>query len=160
MYTCGLLPTPPQVLRGFIWFDYLCIPQKESYSVEEQVALMAAVESIPSYVEDATLFITLVPPCQHKDMVFHYDDDEDTRGSSFLRAKGLPVNLCSWESRGWCRAEIATRLLAQSSGPVIVVDSHEGRFGFCLSPQVFFVAMICDAIVFSILSLSSPHSLR
>jgi hypothetical protein len=68
---------------GHVWLDYASVPQ--AAAAEE--ARLAAIDSIPFYIDNAYLFIALVPPVEHKD---------------------LPGVLCdykSWSERGWCRLE-------------------------------------------------------
>ena len=55
------------VRNGYIWFDYWSVPQTVGYDVDATDELMAAVESIPAYVEWSWLFIVLTPPAEHKD---------------------------------------------------------------------------------------------
>ena len=73
---------------GYIFLDWYAIPQITSRvegmneeTTKTDAAL--AVQSIPAYVEVASLFIALVPGLLHSDT-------------------GLVCNYASWLSRGWC----------------------------------------------------------
>ena len=72
--------------------------------------LQLAVRSIPSYVEIAQLFLVNAPTAIHKDL--------EEEGES-KRKKCCDYG--SWCSRGWCRAEAISRLLARNSGPMVVL---------------------------------------
>jgi len=89
------LPAPDKddllsCLEWDFWYDYMCCPQKASRS---QVTcpgmgtdLEGAIRSIPSYVDVADHVLVLVPS------LYHFDTGE-------------VIGQCSWNSRGWCRAE-------------------------------------------------------
>ena len=80
--------------------------------------LKLAVKSIPAYVECCEHFIVLCPPLEHKDTLAGFNAENERYHASNTYA--------SWCRRGWCRAEAVARLLANTRGPLIKVDSGEG----------------------------------
>jgi len=102
MYTGQQTHLPSQELRSkplFIWYDYFACPQ-DSHQDRE-----LAISSIPAYVDKAIFFVILCPHVHHREN------------------QGL-LSKRSWESRGWCRLERATRELG----------AHASK-GFCIEIQ-------------------------
>ncbi|CAE7280824.1 ANK2 [Symbiodinium natans] len=92
-----------QLANAYIWFDWFSIPQIPNSKAE------LGIQSIPFYVEACQLFVALVPPLRHC-------------------AAQQDCDLVSWLSRGWCRAEMWCRLLADGSGtdvPMVVVSGAD-----------------------------------
>ena len=67
--------------------------------------MLAAVDSIPNYVERSPHFLILAPPVRHADL-----DD-------------VVCDYTSWMSRGWCRVEMFARVLSNQKRPMLVVRS-------------------------------------
>ena len=82
---------------GFIWFDYLSVPQRD------KEAQGLAVASIVSYVSQSCYFMVLAGA---------WVDDE-----------GEPRDLRTWLGRGWCRMEQVSNALSLSTKPLIVAQS-------------------------------------
>ena len=91
------------------------VPQVGTYTElssdnnEDQMSdLMKAVNSIPAFVEKSSHFFTICPPVNHHE---------------------LPDTLCdfgTWLSRGWCRVELFSLLLARHSRiPAIIVKGGD-----------------------------------
>ena len=85
--------------------------------------LNAAVESIPAYVEQATLMIILTPPHEHHDR------------------KGEIVSLQSWRSRGWCRLEFMAANLSRRQLRVMTVQGPEAQPEFVFPADALFLAV-------------------
>jgi ankyrin repeat protein len=73
---------------------------------ELSIQLTQAVRSIPAYVEHSAMMLVLAPVCTHAD---------------------LPVvcNYPSWRSRGWCRMELMSALLARTDLRIILCMGDE-----------------------------------
>jgi len=71
-----------EATRGHVWLDYACVPQ----AADAQDARLAAIESIPHYIDAALTFMVLCPKIEHKE-------------------KAEACDYHSWRSRGWCRLE-------------------------------------------------------
>lgn len=72
------------VSEGYVWLDYACVPQ--SRKGDGPMQQLAAIQSIPAYLERCDYFWILAPTARHVDT----------------------NELCSfatWRSRGWCRLE-------------------------------------------------------
>lgn len=100
---------------GYIWMDWFAIPQLRPGCAEADVKreMLKAVNSIPSYVAKADLFI-VVAPSQN-----HYDT-------------GSVLDFSSWSDRGWCRTELACRALAErddSNEMIIIKSGTEAKYG-------------------------------
>ena len=89
----------------FVWMDYISVPQLGDSQTEEDAGdLASAVNSIPAYIERSTHFIALAPTIEHTDLPGTYCDQN------------------SWLTRGWCRVEFCSLLLAMNHQvPAIVV---------------------------------------
>ena len=83
--------------EGFIFFDYMSIPQA---SVEDQ---QRAIASLVSYVSDSAYFFVLAGAWTHED--------------------GSHRDELAWADRGWCRMEQIANMLSPSSKPMVVVRS-------------------------------------
>jgi len=94
---------------AYIWLDYISVPQIGlDYLDAEASDLMAAVESIPAYVERVSHFFAVCPTISHADL------------------PGVICDYGSWLQRGWCRLEMFSLLLSRfSRTPVIVVRGPE-----------------------------------
>ena len=69
-----------EVGSGYVWLDFASVPQ--SHAAEEE--RLRAIDSIPSYVDHASVFLALVPRVEHKDL------------------PGVFCDYKSWTERGWC----------------------------------------------------------
>ena len=63
-------------------------------------------ESIPAYVERATLLLVLVPVCNHVD-------------------RKQPCNFATWRRRGWCRLEMYAALFQCGEMQVMICTGGE-----------------------------------
>ena len=118
--TCGIsLPAPmgPPAAQGKLAQSVNMLSESaqlkfNSPSIEDQ--LLAAVESIPAYVEHSSLMISLVPPTTHLDR------------------QGELVSWQSWRRRGWCRMEFASANLSREELPIMVVHGPLSQPEFVL----------------------------
>ncbi|CAE7472666.1 unnamed protein product [Symbiodinium necroappetens] len=83
----------------YIWYDYWSIPQGQDPEAIKNREL--AISTIPRYVERSFFFVILCPEVSHEN--------------------GTTLSYGSWESRGWCRMELAARELTRDDGYVIVL---------------------------------------
>lgn len=99
-----------RIHQGYIWFDWFSIPQisvRSSSSMEDILPdVQKAVESIPAYVEAADMFVALVPCTEHRD-------------------RHVMCSQKSWESRGWCRVELAAAALSTNTKTKILMVASE-----------------------------------
>lgn len=120
----------------YIWLDFMSIPQLGARGTVTDTADMAeasgltesqqktaqdlrnAVDSIPAYVERATLLLVLVP------VAFHINRRE-------------PCNLCTWRRRGWCRLELQAALLKCGMLQVMVCIGAEAAPYFLLPVDAY-----------------------
>jgi len=101
------LPFKDSSRPTYIWIDYSCMPQITSLDDMSQMQRASdAVKSIPAYVERASVMLILAPVCKHKDTV-------------------APCNYASWRSRGWCRMELMSAILAPKKIPTMVCTGSE-----------------------------------
>merc|ERR1719422_2766376 len=103
---------------SLIWYDFFSIPQEASYIIlrkgslqngvgeNDRTNMLKAIASIPAYVEHSDLFIVVCPSIQHL-------------------STGKICDYRSWQTRGWCRAEMQCRALSArpDSCDMIVVRS-------------------------------------
>lgn len=119
--------------NALIWIDYTSIPQpsaadeevveeKEEPGIQDHrlitsdagstkakliEQLVAAVDSIPSYIERCTQMWVLVPATEHSNV------------------PGATCDFFSWRKRGWCRMEFAASKLARGDDmPIVVIESE------------------------------------
>lgn len=80
----------------YIWYDYFGVPQMAARTEGQDVKkeLQDAVMSIPAYIQRCEYFVVLAPVCQHTDLEQTY------------------VDKSTWNTRGWCRAEMAVWALS------------------------------------------------
>lgn len=143
-----------QIREGFIWLDWVSIPQIETFQTDDPDDEISAAKrerssrtfaysaparrrtdqedfilSIPSFVQACQVFVVLVPPIKHKN-------------------SNQICNYSSWSMRGWCRTELWCKMmLANMDVPVLVISGefqadfarpvnwvdcvpHEGEFSF------------------------------
>ena len=93
--------------NAVVWYDAFSIPQLNRGN------LLLAVESIPAYIEQASMFMVLCPLVEH-----HEQLSEDGQHRDVL-------SYASWQDRGWCRMEAVCRLLSRNTGPVVVINSKK-----------------------------------
>lgn len=129
-----------RVREGFIWLDWVSIPQIETFHDEDPDDEISAAKrqrssrtfaysaparprrtdqedfilSIPSFVQACQVFVALVPPIKHKD-------------------SNQICNYSSWSKRGWCRTELWCKMmLGNMDVPALVIS---GEFqGFFARP--------------------------
>ena len=111
---------------AYIWLDYFGVPQIGTAAAKRKssrqgsdaryeavgaalVDLPKAVNSIPAYIERATLFIALCPEVEHRDL------------------PGVVCNLGSWLDRGWCRVVSAFESPQHGWRALIRVDAPPCR---------------------------------
>jgi len=87
-----------------VWFDYFSVPQ--SLDVSTSADFLAAVASIPAYVEMTDYFFVLCPVCPHHDL-------------------DQMCTYYSWQERGWCRLEAFAQYLTSPDSPVIIIRSED-----------------------------------
>mmetsp|Transcript_14326 Transcript_14326/g.32592 ORF Transcript_14326/g.32592 Transcript_14326/m.32592 type:complete len:606 (-) Transcript_14326:253-2070(-) len=98
-----------KVRFGWAWIDFCSVPQlvdvqDPTYTEEHLATQMAAIKSIPSYVERADFFWVLAPNAKHRDT-------------------GANCNFNTWRNRGWCRLEEWTNNLAQRRKSPMVITA-------------------------------------
>ena len=77
---------------GFVWFDIFSVPQRDG---ERQAK---AISSISSYISDSAVFMVLAP-------------------GGVVHESGRASDLSAWASRGWCRVEQISNVLAPKPRP-------------------------------------------
>lgn len=98
--------------NGLCWIDYFGIPQaggddKNKNDASESEAgssdkqsngdnMMAAINSLPTYVSRSMLFFVLAPVVAHNNL------------------PGVDCDFSTWQNRGWCRLEAVIRALSSS----------------------------------------------
>jgi len=104
------------VKDGYVWIDYISVPQLtnrmnsfKAEGAEDRLELtmqnnLAAVQSIPAYVERSDYFWILVPNARHVDM-------------------GEACDLNTYRGRGWCRLEEWANFLSRRQKMPLVVGS-------------------------------------
>ena len=105
MYLCSQPVNYASKMQGkplLIWYDYMCIPQRE----ENQEQRRKAIRSIPFYVARCDFFVALCPCC------IHLDTHE-------------VLSRYSWADRGWCRLERMARELSSDDGIIILVEGAQ-----------------------------------
>lgn len=91
--------------NGFVWYDYFSVPQYIPEDPDVHEKQMAAIKSIPSYIQACEAFVVVCPTLTH-------------------RITGQTCDFNSWKSRGWCRIEQLVRLLtARQANSVLVMRS-------------------------------------
>ena len=108
--------------------DHRAVVLASSLAVQSESNALAlaklndAVDSIPSYIEAASLVLVLVPICSHKnrDEVLTYQ---------------------SWRSRGWCRLELCAAYCARNEVHVMVVKGAEAQPEFIFPADALFLAV-------------------
>lgn len=120
-----------QVREGFIWLDWVSIPQIETFHDDDPDDEISAAKrqrssrtfaysaparrrsdqedfilSIPSFVQACQVFVALVPPIKHKD-------------------SNQICNYSSWSKRGWCRTELWCKMmLGNMDMPVLLISGE------------------------------------
>eukprot|EP00928_Gymnodinium_smaydae_P100320 TRINITY_DN9818_c0_g1_i6.p1 TRINITY_DN9818_c0_g1~~TRINITY_DN9818_c0_g1_i6.p1 ORF type:complete len:615 (-),score=31.26 TRINITY_DN9818_c0_g1_i6:82-1926(-) len=101
-----------QVLAGWLWYDFYGVPQLDVNNFRRSTSdFLAAVQSIPRYVELSDVFIALTPVMTHE--------------------SGANLNHASWQSRGWCAAELSFWALRLPFGKQKVVRVHSSTKATC-----------------------------
>lgn len=136
--------TRRQLAEGYIWFDWFSIPQlaptlqaqsqvqgskssdhrtsdTEGEQAEIKAQMIAAVKSIPAYVAACKLFLVNCPACRHHNT-------------------GAVCDLHSWQRRGWCRAELACRILSTREATSVIV-AQGSSFVEYMNPTDWLFAM-------------------
>jgi len=99
---------PLHIAKGCVWLDYHSIPQDRT-----KPEFVAAVNSIPHYVERCDYFWVCAPNAQHGDL----NESRD---------------FFTWKQRGWCRLEEMTNLLSKNLKMPLVItnDKRVETYGF------------------------------
>ena len=84
---------------GFVFFDYMSIPQAREAADAQQ----RAIASLVSYVSDSRYFFVLAGGWTHE--------------------SGIRRDELAWSERGWCRMEMVANMLSPSTKPMVVVQS-------------------------------------
>ena len=87
------------LMNGFIFFDYMSIPQAADATEAQQ----RAIASLVSYVSDSAYFFVLAGAWTHEN--------------------GSHRDEIAWAGRGWCRMELTANMLSPVSKPMIVCRS-------------------------------------
>lgn len=106
--------TVQQLKDGYIWLDYVSIPQptcppsKHSSEADLISDMLAAIHTIPRYVQACDAFMICCPPLVHT-------------------STSQVCDYASWGNRGWCRLEVVSWLLSpySHSPEVIVIESSK-----------------------------------
>mmetsp|Transcript_82811 Transcript_82811/g.208543 ORF Transcript_82811/g.208543 Transcript_82811/m.208543 type:complete len:1058 (-) Transcript_82811:163-3336(-) len=96
--------TPPVAVNlenMYIWCDYISIAQ------EHRPTQIMAVSSLPVYSSVADVFVIVAPPAKHAD-------------------SGLPCDVDTYNSRGWCRAEMLSKVCGTGMSQMFLASSKEG----------------------------------
>ncbi|CAE7232403.1 unnamed protein product [Symbiodinium natans] len=102
---------PSKELRSFklsVWYDYFSVPQAAE-AVEER---KKAIHSIPHYVGSCRYFAMLCPLVKH------------AQESTIMGKR-------SYMSRGWCRLELAARILSERESSQMIVEVHTSNHQVC-----------------------------
>mmetsp|Transcript_11014 Transcript_11014/g.25171 ORF Transcript_11014/g.25171 Transcript_11014/m.25171 type:complete len:597 (+) Transcript_11014:146-1936(+) len=91
---------PIHVTKGSVWLDYSSIPQDQT-----RPDFLAAVNSIPRYVERCNYFWVCAPSAVHRDL-------RETR------------DYYTWRGRGWCRLEEAANFLCKTLKMPLLVTTE------------------------------------
>jgi ankyrin repeat protein len=83
----------------YMWFDYWSVPRTSIH--EDGSDIDKAIESIPYYIEQATLFLILAPPCARENSIRSY---------------------ATWRRQGWCRMEMICAFLAARDVTILICD--------------------------------------
>merc|ERR1719221_501208 len=113
----------------YIWVDYGSISQ------EHRGMQMLAISSLPVYSANAHAFVVIAPTTTHRD-------------------NGDTCNLCSYDTRGWCRVETLAKVCASGIGNMYIMDAVDSdlqpvtmeMFKQSLSLRVFEGAFSCCAM--------------
>jgi len=107
--------TREALCTGYLWIDWFAVPQLTQGCAEAEVKqeMFKAVNSIPTYVAKADLFVVIAP------IQNHYDTGE-------------VLDFSTWSDRGWCRTELVCHALGgrNDSNEIIVMKSGtEAKYG-------------------------------
>lgn len=94
------------LIKGYVWLDWFSVPQcvgEHEFCPDTQAAHLDAIARIPNFVRSCANFVVLCPNLASHD-------------GSFL-------DYHSWQSRGWCRTEQMSHLLAKPDAMVIIIRS-------------------------------------
>ncbi|CAE7258285.1 unnamed protein product, partial [Symbiodinium pilosum] len=91
-----------------IWYDYFSVPQAAEAVAERK----AAIHSIPHYVESCRYFAMLCPLVKHAH-------------------EGTVMGKRSYISRGWCRLELAARILSERESSQTTIEVHTSNHQVC-----------------------------
>ena len=98
-FRCSALQLQRDLTDGYIFFDFMSIPQ----APEAGEAQQRAIASLVSFVSDSRYFFVLAGGWTHED--------------------GSQRDEMAWSDRGWCRMELTANVLSPSSKPMVVVRS-------------------------------------
>jgi len=98
-FRCSALQLQRDLTDGYIFFDFMSIPQ----APEAGEAQQRAIASLVSFVSDSRYFFVLAGGWTHED--------------------GSQRDEMAWSNRGWCRMELTANVLSPSSKPMVVVRS-------------------------------------
>ncbi|CAE7578891.1 unnamed protein product [Symbiodinium necroappetens] len=102
---------PAKELQSFelsIWYDWFSVPQAK----EAVAARTLAIQSIPRYVETCHYFVMLCPLVKHQQ-------------------EGTIMGKRSYISRGWCRLELAARILSERESSQATIEVHTSNHQVC-----------------------------
>ncbi|CAJ1366697.1 unnamed protein product, partial [Effrenium voratum] len=85
----------------WVWYDYFSVPQAPEATAERKLAI----HSIPYYVESSRYFAMLCPLIKHA-------------------KEGTIMGKRSYISRGWCRLELAARILSERESSQQTIEVH------------------------------------
>ena len=88
---------------GYVWMDFLSIPQRNPTNQG------LAIQSLPHYVANSTLFVVLAGPWKHAN-------------------DGSIRDVRAWGERGWCRMENLANSLSPKQKTLIVAESTTSVF--------------------------------
>ena len=102
---------PAKELQSFelsVWYDWFSVPQAKEAVVERTLAI----QSIPRYVETCHYFVMLCPLVKHQQ-------------------EGTIMGKRSYVSRGWCRLELAARILSERESAHSTIEVHTSNHQVC-----------------------------
>ena len=122
-FRCSASQLQRDLTDGYIFFDFMSIPQ----APEAGEAQQRAIASLVSYVSDSRYFFVLAGGWTHED--------------------GSQRDEMAWSDRGWCRMELAANVLSPSSKPMVVVRSPTAIESYPPGGQAPFREWLAHAIV-------------
>ena len=114
MWMCMDYMGVPQILQSSDKADDRVTASDSRFAGSDEADLLAkAVRSIPAYIERASYVLVLAPFAQHG------DTGEFCAGGT-------------WSRRGWCRLELWSARLSDSSPPILMKHTVPGLAEACL----------------------------